>query len=352
MKSFFSSFSRYWPVFVLLTGLYILFEKNGLALIITCLRPLLAAVACIYLLEPVVNFLSDTLRLPRLLSLLLTYLGFFGFLVLLLLFLIPDLLQALSDVLSSLPSLYAELSLRTYLQPFLEKLPEFLGGLLDLLTSLSSLLSGLGSFLVALIMSFYFLLTHHSLGEAAAASLYSLLPLAAAERLLLILSLLDHAFRSFVSSKLLLSLIQAAAIFFSTIAANLLFRLSIPSPLFMGLLTFLANLIPLIGPILGTLLCSFLALLYGIPEMIVTSCLLLLWQQIDNLLLSPHFLGTSSGLSPFWVLAVITAAASLGSLWLLLIAVPLTAFAQSLFRAWREGFSARSLPPKWLRYRP
>ncbi|MCI8632206.1 MAG: AI-2E family transporter [Lachnospiraceae bacterium] len=352
MKSFFSSCSRHFPLLILLTGLYLLFEKGGLALIITCLHPLLAAAACIYLLEPIVNFFSDTLRLPRLLSLLLTYLGFFAFLALLLLFLIPDLLQALSDLLGSLPALYAQLSLSAYLQPFLEKLPEFLGSLFDLLTSLSSLLSGLGSFFIALIMSFYFLLTHHSLGEATAASLYHLLPVAAAERSLLILSLLDRAFRAFISSKLLLSLIQAAAIFFSSMAANLLFRLSIPSPLFMGLLTFFANLIPFIGPLLGILLCSFLSFLYGLPEMIVTCCLLLLWQQIDNLFLSPHFLSSSSGLSPFWVLAVITAAASLGNLWLLLTAVPLTAFAQSLLRAWREGFSACSLPPKWLRYRP
>lgn len=349
MKAF---FSKYWPVCLLVTLFYFLLEKNGLALLFTCLQPVFAATVCIYLLEPVVNFFSDILHLPRLLSVLLTYLIFILFLALLFFMLLPDLLHALSDLLASLPALYQQLSLSTYLEPFLNKLPALLSGLFDLLSSLSGLLSSLGTVLIALIMAFYFLLTHHSLGEAAAASLYSLLPPAITDRLLLCAGILDKSFRSFITSKLLLGFIQGGAIFLSTLLANLLFRLSIPSPLFMGLLTFFANLVPLLGPVLGILLCCFLSFLYGLPEMIVTGCLLLLWQQIDNILLSPQLLGNASGLSPFWVLAAVTAATSLGSFWLLLMAVPLTAFAQSLFRAWREGFSGYSLPPSWLRHRP
>lgn len=326
--SFFSSVKKYLPAFILFTAAYWLIEKNGFSVLLTCLRPLLAAIFIIYLLEPVVCTLEDSLRLPRLWALLLTYLALFLFLGLLIFLLLPDLLHAITDLLTSLPA-----SADSYLKPLLAKLPDLLGSLLGLLASVSALLSSFGTLFIALIMAFYFLLSHHTLGEAIAAFFQ---PLPASARLLSVLALFNRTCRSFISSKLLLSLIQGLAIFFSTWLCNLLFHLSIPSPLFFGLLTFIANLIPLLGPILGAILCGALALLYGLPEFIVTISLILLWQQIDNLLLSPRLLSGSSGLSPFWILAAVTAASSLGNLWLLLMAVPLTAFAQSIFRAWRE----------------
>lgn len=320
------------------------------------MKSLLTALVLIYLLEPIVCFLTDVWHLPRALALALTYLALFAALGFLLFLLLPDLLTAASGLFRSASDLIEDVShspSSSPLPPLLARFPDLISSLLGGLTSalqrlllsasalLSNLFSSLGSFLIALIMAFYFLLSHRTLGEAIASFLYPLLPSSWSARLSQMFHLLNQSFRSFIASKLLLSLIQGVAIFFSTWAANLLFRLRIPSPLFLGLLTFLANLFPLLGPLLGTAFCGALALLYGLPEGIVTVSLLLLWQQVDNLLLSPRLLSGSSGLSPFWILVVITAAGSLGSVYLLLAAVPLASFAQSVFRAWRAHWSPK-----------
>lgn len=330
------------PLFLILLGalLYWLLEQKGLSFLAACCKPLAYAALCIYLLEPAVASLSRRFRLSRVGALLLT----FALLALTLFFLLYLLLPDLTRAVLSLADLLAKTSLASHLPLLLENAA-------PLLERAGSLVENISTLLATLLMSFYFLLTHESLGESLAAFLYPLCG-RRADRPLLILHLLSQSCRRFLGRKLLLAFLQGVLLFLSTQGANLLFHLHIPSPLLLGLLTFLGNLIPLFGPIAAALLCGVLAYLAGLPELIVTLCLTALFQQLDNLILSPRLLGSGAGLSPFSTLAALSVAASTGSLTLILLAVPLAAFGQTLFRAWRANFNGYRLPDRWLRYRP
>jgi predicted PurR-regulated permease PerM len=91
----------------------------------------------------------------------------------------------------------------------------------------------------------------------------------------------------------------------------------------MGFIIGITNIIPYIGPFIGTIPCLIFALFSGFWEAIALLAIILIMQQIDNIIVSPRILGNSVGLKPFWVVASVTIGGSFFGAAGMILSVPI-----------------------------
>lgn len=104
-----------------------------------------------------------------------------------------------------------------------------------------------------------------------------------------------------------------------------LYFLGVPYALTLGLITFLLDIIPILGPFIAAGFGIFVALAHDPMLALWTALLYLAVQQIENNFLSPMILGKSVGLNSFWILFSIFAGGSLFGIVGVILAVPITA---------------------------
>ena len=129
----------------------------------------------------------------------------------------------------------------------------------------------------------------------------------------------------------------------STIALTLL---DVDYAIVIGALAGITNMIPYVGPFIGTVLAGIMALLSG-------NFLLVLWviiamqvvQQIDNNFLQPKIIGESVELHAVFTMVAIIVGGDIAGLIGMLIAVPIFASAKKLISNWytSHGFEAKRL---------
>lgn len=102
-----------------------------------------------------------------------------------------------------------------------------------------------------------------------------------------------------------------------------------------GAIAGISNMIPYVGPIVGTILAALMGLLSGNPiKMLYAIIAMIIVQQIDNHLLVPQIVGNSVGLHPVFTIMAILIGGNIGGLIGMLIAVPLAASFKVLFTTW------------------
>ncbi len=105
-----------------------------------------------------------------------------------------------------------------------------------------------------------------------------------------------------------------------------------------GMIAGICNMIPYIGPVIGTVLASVVALLSGDFILIIWVIVaMIIVQQIDNNLLAPKIVGDSVGLHPIFTMIAILIGGNIGGLFGMLMAVPLTAAAKIIIKEWYEN---------------
>lgn len=376
-----SLFKRYLPLIILLMlAGRLLIHPEGLNRLWHAASPLLGALFIIYLLQPIVNFIQSKLHAKRIIALLLSYLILLTVVGVFFYALIPGLYKS---VIHLLPHDYDAFVARCCENPFVmryvgtERTRDFLYDVpsmlsryvdpileysTDLISSLTSIIKYIGLVLIALIMSFYALLESKDPGSSIAGFLYNTLSLSAADRILSVLGIIDEALRDFITGKIITCLVLGGAVAVVLLFCNLIFDLNIPYAGLFGFLVGITNIIPYVGPLLGTAVCVLLSLFYGWAEAIVVLGVILALQQIDNIYLEPRVIGDSTGVSPFWVLTSVTC---LGLLWGgigMILAVPIASIIQKIVVEYqryqflkRQGITVdflQNVPEKWLKFRP
>ena len=209
---------------------------------------------------------------------------------------------------------------------------------------IGGVVSGVSTFVIGLIFSFYILLQKERLARQGRQVLYALLPLRAADRVLEVLRLTDRTFSSFLSGQCLEACILGAMF----VVAMTIFRM--PYALLVGVLIALTALIPIVGAFIG---CGVGALLIAVTDpwkALVFVILFLVLQQIEGNLIYPHVVGSSVGLPSIWVLAAVTLGGKLMGLAGMLFFIPLCSVLYALFRDFVKGRLAEKKVPaqKWL----
>ncbi len=208
--------------------------------------------------------------------------------------------------------------------------------------------SGVSTFVIGLIFSFYILMQKEKLSRQGRQVLYALLRPQDADRTLEVLRLANRTFSSFLSGQCLEAVILGALF----VVAMMAFRM--PYALLVGVLISLTALIPIVGAFIG---CGVGALLIAITDpwkALMFIVLFLVLQQIEGNLIYPHVVGSSVGLPSIWVLAAVTLGGKLMGVAGMLFFIPLCSVLYALFRDFVKGRLAEKKVParKWMEEPP
>ena len=310
-------------------------------------------------------------KLRRPLALVLTLLAVLGVLALASLVIGPGIADAVMSIIREIPAAFDRLQkqlngLAESLAAYLPMIQEWLAGVnidweslsrrvLEYAQALGSgivssgggfiggVVSGVSTFVIGLIFSFYILLQKEKLSRHGRQVIYGLLPLRQADRTLEILRLASRTFSSFLSGQCL----EACILGTLFAVAMTIFRM--PYALLVGVLIALTALIPIVGAFIG---CAVGALLIAIDDpwkALWFIVLFLVLQQIEGNLIYPHVVGSSVGLPSIWVLAAVTLGGSLMGITGMLFFIPLCSVLYALFRSYvKDRLAKRAVPvEKW-----
>lgn len=119
----------------------------------------------------------------------------------------------------------------------------------------------------------------------------------------------------------------------SIFATIVLAILGAPSPLVLGFIFGMMNIIPYFGPIIGGVAVVFVILVTrGFMTALWATIILLVLQQIDANIVNPRILGNSLDMSPFWVIFSITLFGGMFGFGGMLLGVPIAAVLRMIYR--------------------
>ena len=310
-------------------------------------------------------------KLRRPLALVLTLLAVLGVLALASLVIGPGIADAVMSIIREIPTAFDRL--QKQLNGLAESLAEYLPMIQEWLADMSidweslsrkaleyaqaigtglissgsgligGVVSGVSTFVIGLIFSFYILLQKEKLSRQGRQVLYGLLPLQRADRTLEILRLSSRTFSSFLSGQCL----EACILGTLFVVAMTIFRM--PYALLVGVLIALTALIPIVGAFIG---CAVGALLIAIDDPWMALWFIVLFlvlQQIEGNLIYPHVVGSSVGLPSIWVLAAVTLGGKFMGILGMLLFIPLCSVIYALFRSYvKDQLEKKGVPAaKW-----
>lgn len=122
------------------------------------------------------------------------------------------------------------------------------------------------------------------------------------------------------------------ALVVGALAAFGLWCIALPSPLALGAIVGILNMIPYFGPIIGGIPAVLIAFGAGWQTALLTVAVLWLVQQLDGTFISPRIMGSVLGISPMTVLLAIFIGSSLSGIVGMLIALPVVMCIRTIFR--------------------
>lgn len=208
---------------------------------------------------------------------------------------------------------------------------------------IGGVVSGVSTFVIGLVFSFYVLLQKERLSRQGRQILYALFPESWADRVLEVLRLAGRTFSSFLSGQC----VEAVILGTLFVAAMTICRM--PYALLVGVLIALTALIPVVGAFIGCVVGALLIAVTNPWQAVGFVVLFLVLQQIEGNLIYPHVVGNSVGLPSIWVLAAVTLGGKLMGIAGMLFFIPLCSVLYALFRGFvKERLKTRHVPArKW-----
>lgn len=338
------------PMFLITFSLLIarfIFLTDGLAWLYSGIRPLVFVGVILYVLSPFVDYLVSHTKLNRTPCVVVAFFTVFLIIGLFIGIVLPSLIESGRQIIDSTPQnneqfllLIKKMPLLSYfidtssLSSFLDASGAWLTSRSEQLFSYSdkiigsvvSFLGTLSIIILSLLMSFYALRDNPHIKESLIEVIQAYLPDKITKPTYRFLTLLDHAVHKFLVGKLYTCLALGFIVTTILLVFNLIgpWGLYIPYAPLIGFIIGITNIIPYVGPLIGTIPCLFLALLSGFWEVLVLLIIVLVSQQIDNIFISPKILGDSVGLNPFWIVLSITVGGAMFGAIGMVLSIPLT----------------------------
>jgi predicted PurR-regulated permease PerM len=294
--------------------------------------PFLIAMIISYLLNPVVNLLSQKF-LPRSLAVLLIYSLFILSLVILAMNTIPLLQHQFKELAEHLPEWNEriQLMIKEYndhskeLLPFgvKEGIEQALSKLEHKMTGyVGNMMSGIGStinqlFLVLIIpfLAFYMLKDIQSIER----TLLTLLPKKQRKPILRLLRDVDDALGNYIRGQFLVCVVVGVLAYIGYLIVGL------PYALLMAALVAVFNVIPYLGPIFGLIPSLFVALTVSPKTAVGVVIVNLFVQMLEGNVISPQIVGRSLHMHPLFIILALLVGGEIGGVLGLLLAVPVFA---------------------------
>jgi sporulation integral membrane protein YtvI len=327
------------PIFVVGLTLMAIWVYQQLAGV---LGPFLFSIAMAYLLNPLVRWLEKR-RLKRTLASLLVLLVFMLVLATLGIFLVPQLIHEIGDLIdqtvTALPRVkdWLQKTVLAFLARFpidLEKLQDalledlpgklqtvlgtVLRGALNFTATTSAVLGQLLNVILIPVLTFYFLNDGEKLWQQFVLRLF---PENRRATIQSKVQIADALMSGFLRGQLTVMAIVGVM---TGIGMSLV---GVPYALFVGLMTGLLNIIPYLGLLISLILTLVVALFTANPvaTMIKAAIVFVIVQGVEGSIISPKIVGQKVGLHPMIVILSVLVGAQFFGFWGLLLAVPVAA---------------------------
>lgn len=277
----------------------------------------------------------------KMLSLLISYLLVIFVVVIMFVYLLPQIGTSLTEIVNQVPGWIAEVN--NGLLKFEEDHPDFDYDIINdffngitpqlmdfsknvvtnvvpmIFTTSISVVKGLLNVLIAFIVSVYMVSDKKLLARGFKRVLYSVASEKAGDVIMETLRECYHIFSQFVLGKTVDSFIIGWICFF------LMTILRLPFTPIISLIVGITNMIPYFGPFIGAVPGIVLILMVDPIKAIIFTVLIVVIQQFDGLYLGPRILGETVGLRPLWIIFAITVGGSIGGVVGMFLGVPVVA---------------------------
>lgn len=326
-------------VFVIILIIFCFWKYDAvfflLKTVFLALRPVLIGVAFAFVINSFairVVKIWRTDKMPEKVAWVISSLGvyviFVGIIVAALYFVIPSLVGSIKQFFENFDVYYNNFSqtlaklplinITEKLLPPPEKIREYIPTAVSTATNaLGGAARGVADTFIGFAVSFYFVLGKNSFKEGAKKVATALLSPTAYEKAEELYSVFVRTFSGFISGQLTEALIMGVLCFIGMLIFGFEY------PLLISVIIAFTNLIPIFGPIMGTI-PSAMILLFANPMSAVWFIIfIIVLQQIESQLIYPRVVGTSVGLKPFWTLFAIIVGGGLFGVWGMIIGIPL-----------------------------
>lgn len=334
------------------------------------LAPFLIALLIAYILTPFVRVVNKFFtrcfkKLPEkprmVLSMLVVYLIGIGLIITLLIYILPEVVRNLADLINYIPKAYSALlalvldlqhrfpevdfsSITSMLErtqtDVVSSLQKIAGEMIPVLYTASvSIVTWLTNFLIAIVVSVYMLYGKKALLRMFKIILCALVPTERIPAVREIMHDCNRIFSQFVVSKMIDSLI------IGILCAILMSILRLPYVFLISIFVGVTNMIPYFGPFIGAIPGIVIMLVISPFKALIFSIMILCLQQFDGLWLGPKLLGNSTGMKPIWIIFAITIGGKFFGILGMFLGVPAVAILAYLgerYMSWRlEGKGIR-----------
>lgn len=350
---------------------------NIIGAVLNLIKPLLIAIVIAYLLYPLTKAIENFLRtntiykiknqsVRRVIAIVLSYLLIIGIILGLIwgiYFMIGGQLSkntTLTNIMSDISSYLntnsfstssIEDTLKNLNIPFIDNLEPYIIQIVTALqkyiminlgamtSNIMSIGSSIASFFIAIIISIYILKDSEYFIDLWKKLYYLIFRESnIGKKFSEIFSLINEVFSKFIRGQLLEAFCVGVL---SSIALSIV---GIDYAIVIGLISGICNMIPYVGPLVGTILAAVMGLLSGRPIKVIYAIIsMLVVQQIDNNLLAPKIVGDSVGLHAVFTMMAILVGGNVGGLLGMLLAVPVAASIRVLFNKWYSEYTNSNL---------
>ncbi len=346
--------------------------------LLSVFSPVIWGIVIAYLLNPVMMFAEKHLNrllcrkkqrqgLVRTLSICISFIILIGIIVLLIGSIVPEIIASIEDIFNNMSSYLSnsrsfitgkvsrlmeknpELSalinnefddIQDFMLKLISRYEPTIKGLLaenGLITNITnsawSFLVGLKNCLFGMVISIYLLFSKENFKAQTTKTIYSVFSHKISKKIFSVCSRFNSTFINFLSGKAVDSLIIGIITF---IGMNVLKMNSYA--VLISCIIGVTNMIPFFGPIIGAIPSGLLILLTDPHKTIVFIVFIILLQQFDGNILGPKILGSSLGLSTFWIIFSILIGGGLFGFFGMVAFVPLFAV---IFGIIKEAVNAR-----------
>ncbi len=284
---------------------------------------------------------SDGSKLARGLAVLVSELAMVAVLTALVYLILPQLYSSIETIVKNGPDYLRDLSawvtglldnhpeITKYVQEALNTLNtdimswvsnKLLPGVGNLVTSLIEggyvVVQGVYNLLIGIIVSIYLLSDLEHFTAALRKLNYSWFSLETAEKVREAVEFTDRTFMGFISGKLLDSAIIGLICYIVCAILNM------PYALLVSVIVGATNIIPFFGPFIGAVPSALIILMVDPLKCLIFIVFIIILQQIDGNFIGPKILGSSIGITSFWVLFSIVVGAGLFGFAGMILGVP------------------------------
>lgn len=376
-----------------ITFYYFIFHSSniraGFSAVIDILMPIVLGLSIAYLLTPVLNFVENRILLPvcrkckiretsrsrsivRGIGILVTAFLFialiYGLFYMLISQIVPSVesiivnfdsytnnfIKWINKTLEDNPEYSANIvkivdNFSKQLEKWLEELiPNTVGLIKTVSISLLNIIGVLWDFVIGFIISIYVLASKEKFAGQAKKITYALFERETANNVIRNFRFTHRTFISFLSGKVIDSIIIGILCFICTSFMKM------PYAVLISVIIGVTNVIPFFGPFLGAIPCTILVFI--VDPMHPLNCVyfvifILALQQFDGNILGPKILGSSTGLTGFWVIFAITFFGGLLGVFGMIVGVPIWAVIFAGIKSFvNSRLEKKKLPQEMERY--